>query len=184
MTHATFVVSTVLTLGAALAAPLIQAVRGGRDAEPAVRALSAQEVDAFLRRDRQRLASLWSEDFVVTNPLNRLARKTDVLAMIDSGFLVITEYERRIEYARAEKDLVIFAGSETVKWGGAMPGAGTPQQLRFTAIWKKLPDGWQQIVRHANVMNPSTASNGGRQDESGTATVKKTVALHHFPSIF
>jgi len=46
------------------------------------------------------------EDFVVTNPLNRLAKKTDVLAMIDSGFLVITEYERQIEYARAEKNLL------------------------------------------------------------------------------
>src|SRR5262245_46374529 len=142
MTHATIVRSVLLTLAAALAAPGPRAVGGVRAAEQAVRALSAQEVDAFLRRDRQRLASLWSADFVVTNPLNRLANKTEVLTMIDSGFLVITEYERRIEYARADKDLVILAGSETVTWGGAMPGAGAPQQLRFTAIWKQLPGGW------------------------------------------
>ena len=154
MIHTTVVFSTLLTLGAALAAPVLQPVGGASDAEQAVRALSAQEVGAFLHRDRQRLASLWSEDFVVTNPLNRLANKTEVLAMIDSGFLVITEYERRIEYTRAESDLVILAGSETVRWGGAMPGAGTSQQLRFTAIWRKLPGGWQQIARHANVMNP------------------------------
>src|SRR5262245_49604313 len=154
MIRTTIVLSTLLTLGAALTAPVLHAVGGARDAEQAVRALSAQEVDAFVRRDRQRLASIWSADFVVTNPLNRLANKRDVLAMIDSGFLVITEYERRIEYARAETDLVILAGSETVTWGGAMPGAGTPQQLRFTAIWKKLPGGWQQIARHANVVNP------------------------------
>src|SRR5262245_21757413 len=142
MTHVTIVRSLLLTMGAALAAPAFHAVGGARDAELAVRASSAQEVDAFLRGDRQRLASLWSADFVVTNPLNRLANKTEVLAMIDSGFLVITEYERRVEYARAEKDLVILAGSETVTWGGAMPGAGAPQQLRFTAIWKQLPGGW------------------------------------------
>ena len=154
MPRPTVVLSTLLTLGAALAAPVLHAVDGARDAEQAVRALSAQEVDAFVRRDRQRLAGLWSADFVVTNPLNRLANKTEVLAMIDSGFLVITAYERRIEYARAEKDLVILAGTETVIWGGGMPGAGTPQQLRFTAIWKKLRGGWQQIARHANVMNP------------------------------
>ena len=152
MTHATIVLSTLLTMGAALAAPVLQEPAGGRDAEQAVRALSAQEVDAFLRKDRQRLAILWSEDFVVTNPLNRLAKKMDVLAMIDSGFLVITEYERRIEYVRAEKDLVILAGSETVTWGGAMPGAGTPQQLRFTAVWRRVPGGWQQIARHANAI--------------------------------
>src|SRR5262249_37034533 len=154
MTHATIVRSILLMLGAALAAPVPQAGGGVRDAERAVRTLSAQEVDAFLRRDRHRLARLWSADFVVTNPLNRLANKMEVLAMIDSGFLVITEYERRIEYARAEKDLVILAGSETVTWGGAMPGAGTPQPLRFTASWKKLPGGWQEIARPANVMPP------------------------------
>ena len=154
MTQASVVVSTLLSLGAALAAPVVQAVGGVRDAERGVRALSAQEVDAFLRRDRQRLAGMWSEDFVVTNPLNRLANKTEVLAMIDSGFLVVTEYKRRIEYARVERDLVILAGSETVTWGSAMPGAGTPQQLRFTAIWRKLPGGWQQIARHANVIAP------------------------------
>ncbi len=49
---------------------------------------------------------------------------------------------------------LILAGSETVRWGGAMPDAGTAQQLRFTAIWKKLPRGWQQIARHANVIHP------------------------------
>jgi hypothetical protein len=154
MIHTTVMLSTLLTLGAALAAPVLQPVGGASDAEQAVRALSAQEVDAFLHRDSERLASLWSDGFVVTNPLNRLANKTEVLAMIDSGFLVITEYERRIEYARAERDLVILAGSETVTWGGGMPGAGRPQRLRFTAIWMKLAGGWQQIARHANVMNP------------------------------
>src|SRR5262245_59214483 len=98
MLRPTVVLSTMVTLGAALAAPVLHAVDGARDrdAEQAVRASSAQEVDAFLRRDRQRLASLWSADFVVTNPLNRLVDKTEVLAMIDSGFLIITEYERRI----------------------------------------------------------------------------------------
>lgn len=154
MTYAAVVVSTLLMLGAALAAPVLQAVTGARDAEQAVRALSMQEVDAFLRNDRQRLASLWADHFVVTNPLNRLAKKAEVLALIDSGFLVITQYERRIEYARVDDDLAILAGSETVTWGGRMPGAGTPQQLRFTAIWKKLPDGWRQIARHANVITP------------------------------
>src|SRR5262245_19246498 len=153
MTQPTVVFSVFLSVGAALAAPVVQAIGAARDAEQAVRALSAQEVDAFLRRDRTRLASLWSADFVVTNPLNRVAKKKEVLTMIDSGFLVITAYERRIEYALAEKDLVILVGSETVTWGGGMPDAGTPQQLRFTAVWRKLPGGWCQIARHANVMN-------------------------------
>src|SRR5262249_20454409 len=141
MTHATIVRSILLMLGAALAAPVPQAGGGVRDAERAVRTLSAQEVDAFLRRDRQRLASLWSADFVVTNPLNRLANKEEVLGMVGFGFSVIQEFERGIEFARGDRDLGVLAGRGTVMWGGGMPGAGTREQLRFTANWGGVA-GW------------------------------------------
>jgi ketosteroid isomerase-like protein len=153
MAPAYVVLATTLVTGAALvAASAVHALAGNSDPEQTVRMLSAQEVGAFLRHDRLLLASLWSDDFVVTNPLNRLARKTDVLAMIDSGFLVITQYERRIEYVHVYGNLVVLAGSETVTWGGGMPGAGRPEQLRFTAVWQKQRGRWQQIARHANLV--------------------------------
>jgi ketosteroid isomerase-like protein len=125
-----------------------------RDAEQAVRDASNQEVKAFLGDDVQTLAQLWSDDLVVTNPLNNLVDKEAVLAMMKSGFLKITSYDRRIEYARAYGDVVIVAGSERVVWGGRMPNAGHPEQLRFTAVWKKRADGWQQVARHANIIRP------------------------------
>ena len=98
------------------------------------------------------MARLWSDDFVVTNPLNKFVTKQQVLAMVDSGFLVITKYDRSIEYVRPYGDVVIVAGSETVVWGGKMPNAGKTEHLRFTGIWAKQPRGWQQIARHANVV--------------------------------
>jgi len=55
-----------------------------------VRQRSADEVDAFLKNDADRMASLWSDDFVVTNPLNRFVTKAQVLGMVRSGVLVIT----------------------------------------------------------------------------------------------
>ena len=66
--------------------------------------------------------------------------KQQVLGMIASGFLVITSFDREIEYLRVYGDIVIVAGGETVVWGGKMPNAGKTEHLRFTAVdetsWK------------------------------------------------
>jgi hypothetical protein len=72
----------------------------------------------------QAMARLWSDDFVVTNPLNKFVTKQQVLGMVESGFLVMTSFDREIEYLRVYGDIVIVAGSETVMWGGKnrMPG--------------------------------------------------------------
>jgi ketosteroid isomerase-like protein len=93
-------------------------------AEAEIRKLSAEEVQAFLRRDADALARLWSDDFVVTNPLNRFVTKRDVLEMVTSGVLVITAFEREIEYLKVYGDTAVVAGRETVVWGGRMPAAG------------------------------------------------------------
>ena len=131
--------------------PALAANSSGTDLQ-LVRNLSAQETDAFLHRDHDKLATLWSDDLVVTNPLNKLVSKREVLDMVHSGFLVITQYSRQIEYARQYDDIVILAGNEEVQWGGRMPKAGQVQQLRFTAVWKKQQGRWQEIARHANIV--------------------------------
>lgn len=120
--------------------------------EQAVRRSNAEEVDAFLHEDSAAMARLWSDDFVVTNPLNRFVTGQQVLGMVKSGFLIITTYERRIEYMHAYGDMMIVAGSETVTWGGKMPNAGKVEQLRFTGVWRKQEGRWQQVARHANVV--------------------------------
>ena len=121
-------------------------------AEQQVRQASEEEVQAFLHNDAKTMARLWSDDFVVTNPLNKFVTKQQVLAMVQSGFLVITSYERRIEYVHIYGDTVILAGSEAVVWGGKMPNAGKTEQLRFTAIWMKQQGRFQEVARHANIV--------------------------------
>jgi ketosteroid isomerase-like protein len=120
--------------------------------EQEVRRLNAEETQAFLHRDAKALATLWSDDLVVTNPLNKFVTKQQVLGMIDSGLLVITSYDRSIEYIRAYGDMAIVAGSETVVWGGKMPNAGKIEHLRFTGVWMKQGGGWKEIARHANIV--------------------------------
>ena len=127
-------------------------VAGQTSAEAEVRRLSAEEVQAFLRSDSEALARLWSDDFVVTNPLNQFVTKQQVLGMVKSGFLVITTFDRQIDYLKVYGDTVILAGRETVAWGGKMPNAGRTEQLRITAVWRNQNGRWQQVARHANVV--------------------------------
>jgi hypothetical protein len=49
-------------------------------AEQEVRRLNAEEVEAFVHNDPKAMARLWSDDFVVTNPLNKFVNKQQVLA--------------------------------------------------------------------------------------------------------
>ena len=126
--------------------------------EAEIRKLSDEEVQAFLRRDPAVMARLWSDDFVVTNPLNRFVTKRQVLEMVESGVLVITAFQREIEYIKVYGDTVVLAGRETVTWGGKMPGAGREDQLRITAIWMRQAGRWQQVARHANIVPPAAAT--------------------------
>lgn len=124
----------------------------GSQPEQQVRRASDAEVQAFLQSDQAGMARLWADEFVVTNPLNKLATRNEVLEMVRSGFLMITAYDRRVEYAHVYGETVILAGSETVTWGGKMPMAGKKQELRFTAVWMRRGSQWQEVVRHANIV--------------------------------
>jgi ketosteroid isomerase-like protein len=142
----------MFTLVSLFATAQISPAPGDKQAEQEVREASDQEVQAFLHNDPKTMARLWSDDLVVTNPLYKFVNKQQVLGMVQSGFLVITSYDRDIEYARVYGDTVVLAGSERVVWGGKMPNAGKAEQLRFTAIWMKQQGRWQEVVRHANIV--------------------------------
>ncbi len=142
----------ILAIFALLFAIAASAQSSPAGAEQEIRRLNTEEIQAFLHKDAQSMARLWSDDFVVTNPLNKFVTKKDVLGMVQSGFLVITSYERNIEYLRQYGATVIVAGSETVTWGGRMPNAGRTEQLRFTAVWMPQNGRWQEVARHANIV--------------------------------
>lgn len=120
--------------------------------EDEIRRLNNDEVQAFVHNDPKEMARVWSDDLVVTNPLNKFVNKQQILGMVTSGFLVITSYDRQIEYVRFYGDTAIVAGNETVVWGGKMPNAGKTEHLRFTGVWMKQQGRWQEVARHANIV--------------------------------
>jgi uncharacterized protein (TIGR02246 family) len=142
----------------AMSLPPLAAIQGAPNTavdgktEDEIRRLSGEEVQAFLKRDTQAMARLWSDDFVVTNPLNQFVTKRQVLGMVESGVLVITSFDRQIDHLKVYGDTVIVAGRETVLWGGKMPAAGRTERLRITAVWMKQQGRWLQVARHANVI--------------------------------
>jgi hypothetical protein len=116
--------------------------------------LDAAEVTAFLSNDPAALDRLWSETFVVTNPFNQFVTKAQVMGLVTSGVLAFTSYERHIDYAHAYGDVVVVAGRETVVWAGRIPLAGQTSQLRYTAVWARHGNEWQEVARHANIVAP------------------------------
>ena len=144
-----------------VAALLVSArVDNKRREEEEIRRLNLQEVEGLLHKDVKTLAYIWSDDLVVTNPLNELVNKQQVVGLIESGTLAFTSYVRQIEYVHLYRDTAVVAGSETVVWAGKMPNAGKTSHLRFTAIWMKEDGRWQEIVRHANVIVAQVTSGG------------------------
>ncbi len=148
---ASAVLFTAAAVGALLASDQMPSSHGKRIDEE-IRRLNGEEVQAFLNKDPEAMARVWSDDMVVTNPLNKFVTKRDVLGLVKSGVLVITSYDRQIEYLRVYRDTVIVAGSEVVVWGGKMPNAGKTEHLRFTGIWMKQEGRWQEVARHANIV--------------------------------
>jgi ketosteroid isomerase-like protein len=130
--------------------------------ESDIRKLNTEEVQAFVHNDSKAMANLWSDDFVVTNPLNKFVTKQQVLGMVNSGFLAIPSYDRQIEYVRVYGEVVVVAGSETVLWGGKMPNAGKTERLRFTAVWLRRAGIWQEVARHANIVPAGTVAAQGQ----------------------
>jgi uncharacterized protein DUF4440 len=142
---------TLITMMIMTAIPIF-ARKQSHNVEAQIRRVNAHEVAGLLRNDVGALDRLWSDDFVVTNPLNKFVNKQEVLRLINSGILAFASYERRIEYVRLYGNLAVVAGSETVIWAGKMPDAGKTSLLRFTGIWMSENGRWRQVARHANLV--------------------------------
>jgi hypothetical protein len=145
-----FVWTTLITTVALLI--LIQVTKS-RSIDEEIRQLNTQEVDALLNQDVKTLEHLWSNNLVVTNPLNQFVTRREVIELVRSGALRFVSYDRKIEYLRTYNDTVVVCGSETVVWAGKMPNAGKTSYLRFTGLWLKQDGRWQEVARHANIVD-------------------------------
>ncbi|HEX2619846.1 MAG TPA: nuclear transport factor 2 family protein, partial [Phototrophicaceae bacterium] len=101
------------------------------------------------------LERLWSEEFIVNNPQNRITMsRDDALMLVKRGLIRYAAFERRIEAIRFNDDIAIVMGAETVEPTGDTARAGAIVERRYTNIWRKKESTWRMIARHANVIAP------------------------------
>ena len=123
--------------------------------EDTIRQLEEQERQAILSEDIAKLERLWTEEFMVNNPQNRITlSRDDALGLVKRGLIRYAVFERRIEAIRFNDDIAIVMGAETVEPVGETPRAGAIVERRYTNIWKKKETRWLMIARHANVISP------------------------------
>jgi ketosteroid isomerase-like protein len=142
----------------AIAALLIFSAAAHASEEENVRARDDQERLAALKRDVPALEQLWSDDFAVNAPNNRVVvgKKAVLDAFIHSGIINFSSFERDIEFLKVDGDFAIIMGLETLVPVSSAPSAGLTAgkkvMRRFTNIWKKESGVWRLYWRHANVI--------------------------------
>lgn len=150
--RAAFVISSLVLTASGRAAP----AEDPRPPEEIVRTLDDEERVAALKRDVRALDRLWSEQFIVNAPNNRVViGKAAVLEEFSfGGVMGFSAFERRVELIRVDGDYAFVMGSEVVRPNGG-PSAGQNIPRRFTNVWKKEAGTWRLFARHANVIPKS-----------------------------
>lgn len=169
----TFLYALLTLVAGPLAGPLVaqereeaadSSSRSSRD-EATIRSLEKRERRAVLEQDFGELERLWSPEYMVNSPMNRIAPdRATVLEIFRQGLARYSSFERGIEEIRFRGDIAIVMGSETVEPIGNAPLAGQRVERRFTNIWEREGDTWRMIARHANNVTSSEASPGTGPD--------------------
>jgi ketosteroid isomerase-like protein len=126
--------------------------------EVTVRSLDDQERVAALKRDTTALDRLWSDQFAVNAPNNKVVvgKRAVLNAFVHSGIINFSSFERQIEFIRVDDDFAFIMGLETLVPLSDAPSAGLragqSTRRRFTNIWRRESGTWRLYARHANVI--------------------------------
>lgn len=138
-----------------LATTLLTDAQTASSTEAEIRKLEQTVVTAILNADTNTLKQLWAPEFLVNNPRNDISvNRTAVFQVQQRGMINYSSFERVIEQIQFQKDVVITMGYETFVSRNDIPGAkaGQAYKRRFTNIWMKKSNSWQQIARHASII--------------------------------
>jgi ketosteroid isomerase-like protein len=128
-----------------------EARAGGESAEREVAQLDAAHASAILSGNVGALRRLMAPDLVVNHPTGRIVDETEgIIAMIGTGVIRYTAFERHPERFIVHSDMVVVMGRETVVPARGAPNAGKTLERRYTNVWMRHDGQWQLAIRHAN----------------------------------
>ena len=124
-----------------------------QNAETEIRKLEGEAREAILKKDTVVLRTLFSPNFVVNSPGNRVETFQDLLVRIKSGAVDRESFEKNIEKITFTENIAIVMGNEIVKPTGNAAGAGKIIKRRYTNIWIKNKKNWQLVARQSTIVS-------------------------------
>ena len=117
--------------------------------ETEIRMAEQQACAAFLQADIATLERLWTDEFAVNSPLQKVLEKKQAIEGLRAGKIRHMAFDFEIESLKRHGDVVIVMGRDRV----IDPPDGVVSHRRFTNIWKREGQGWRSICRHAHVVS-------------------------------
>lgn len=118
-----------------------------------IRKLEDAQREAFLKKDTTALYKIFSPDFVVNAPTNKITTLQQLKYLIRSGEVDMEVFERVTEKVSFINNIAVAMGNETLHPTGKMPNAGKTVKRRYTNIWMKNKTGWQLVARQATIIS-------------------------------
>ncbi|MEO8721738.1 MAG: nuclear transport factor 2 family protein [Ginsengibacter sp.] len=122
-------------------------------AEIEIRKLEDAQREAFQKKDTAALYKLFSPNFVVNAPTNKITTLQELMQLMRQGAVDMEEFVRITEKVTFTKNLAIAMGNETLHPTGKMPNAGKTVKRRYTNIWMKNKGGWQLCARQSTIIS-------------------------------
>ncbi len=118
--------------------------------ETEIRNIEYAEHQAVLNSDTVTLTKIWSPDFMVNAPSNRITLGSqEVIDLVKAGVIKYSSFTREIEEILMKGDIAISMGSEEI----VPVDSGQVIKRRYTNIWMYREGEWKLIARHANVIS-------------------------------
>ena len=122
-------------------------------AEMEIRKVEDAQREAFLKKDTATLFKLFSPDFVVNAPTNKITTLRELMQLMQQGAVDMEAFERITEKVTFHNNIAIAMGNETLHPAGNMPNAGKTVKRRYTNIWMKNKGGWQLVARQSTIIS-------------------------------
>ena len=122
-------------------------------AEMEIRKVEDAQREAFLKKDTATLFKLFSPDFVVNAPTNKITTLHELMQLMRQGAVDMEAFERITEKVTFHNNIAVAMGNETLHPAGNMPNAGKTVKRRYTNIWMKNKGGWQLVARQSTIIS-------------------------------
>lgn len=121
--------------------------------EAEIRKLEKKVKEAFLKKDTSILFKLFSSDFVINAPNQKVITFKQLKPMLQNGSVDRDLFEKVTEVVTFNNNMAISMGHELLRPTGNAPDAGKTVKGGYTNIWIKTAGNWQMVARQSTIIS-------------------------------